>query len=359
MSERRLVEAGEVARMLDAQAERICLDLLPDGRRQGHEWVARNPTRADGRPGSFCIHIGGAKSGVWKDFASGQKGDMLDLVAMVMFAGDKRQAFQWGLRFLGLASGDPAALQRARQAVPSAAERKAQADKEDQDAREAARRIWFGAEPLLRDTPVDRYLAGRGINLAELRRQPGAIRFHPNLWHTGSERKWPAMVTAVNRPDVPGGFAAVHRTWLEVGSDGRVRKAPVEGNKKVLGSFKGGHMAIWRGATNRRLPDIRDDEVLHITEGIEDGLSVVMGAPEARVIAAISLSNMGGVILPTECRTVMLWRQNDKAPEAISQFQRAMEAHQRAGRVVLLPAIPAEVKDVNDLLTSGDRVEVA
>jgi putative DNA primase/helicase len=41
--------------------ERICAHWLPDGKRQGHDWIARNPTRDDQRAGSFAVslHTGG------------------------------------------------------------------------------------------------------------------------------------------------------------------------------------------------------------------------------------------------------------------------------------------------------------
>jgi hypothetical protein len=52
---------------------------LPEGRRQGNEWIARNPTRADNRPGSFKINI---RTGRWADFATGAKGgDVISLAA--------------------------------------------------------------------------------------------------------------------------------------------------------------------------------------------------------------------------------------------------------------------------------------
>jgi hypothetical protein len=52
---------------------------LPDGRREGHEWVARNPTRADRRPGSFKINL---CTGRWADFATDQRGrDAISLAA--------------------------------------------------------------------------------------------------------------------------------------------------------------------------------------------------------------------------------------------------------------------------------------
>jgi putative DNA primase/helicase len=52
--------------------------LLPGGYRSGDEWICRNPTRADGRPGSFKVNM---RSGVWSDFATGDKGgDAIDLM---------------------------------------------------------------------------------------------------------------------------------------------------------------------------------------------------------------------------------------------------------------------------------------
>jgi hypothetical protein len=44
---------------------------LPDGRREGGEWVARNPTRADRRAGSFRVNL---RTGRWADFATGDRG---------------------------------------------------------------------------------------------------------------------------------------------------------------------------------------------------------------------------------------------------------------------------------------------
>jgi hypothetical protein len=52
---------------------------LPEGRREGREWVARNPTRADRRPGSFKVNL---VTGRWADFATGHKGgDAISLAA--------------------------------------------------------------------------------------------------------------------------------------------------------------------------------------------------------------------------------------------------------------------------------------
>lgn len=52
---------------------------LPDGRKQGVEWVARNPIRSDRRHGSFSVNT---RTGRWADFATGDRGgDVISLAA--------------------------------------------------------------------------------------------------------------------------------------------------------------------------------------------------------------------------------------------------------------------------------------
>ena len=58
---------------------------LPDGRQVGREYVARNPRRADRRPGSFKINL---RSGKWCDFATGDAGgDVVSLAAYLSGTG--------------------------------------------------------------------------------------------------------------------------------------------------------------------------------------------------------------------------------------------------------------------------------
>jgi len=61
------------------QSHSILQRWLPDGKRQGAEWIVRNPKRNDQHPGSFRINLG---TGRWSDFATGDSGgDMISLAA--------------------------------------------------------------------------------------------------------------------------------------------------------------------------------------------------------------------------------------------------------------------------------------
>jgi hypothetical protein len=65
-----------------ARADAIAQRWLPDGRRDGAEWVARNPTRADRKRGSFKVNLG---TGKWGDFATGDRGGDLVSLAAYLF----------------------------------------------------------------------------------------------------------------------------------------------------------------------------------------------------------------------------------------------------------------------------------
>ena len=69
------INAAAIARL-----PALAAHWLPDGARRGDEWCARNPRRADRRPGSFRVNL---KTGKWADFAlpDARGGDPVSLAA--------------------------------------------------------------------------------------------------------------------------------------------------------------------------------------------------------------------------------------------------------------------------------------
>ena len=62
-------------------AEAVVRALLPEGRREGAEWVARNPIRQHKRLGAFKVNL---NIGKWGDFGEGDfGGDLVSLAAYV------------------------------------------------------------------------------------------------------------------------------------------------------------------------------------------------------------------------------------------------------------------------------------
>ncbi len=69
----------------------------------------------------------------------------------------------------------------------------------------------------------------------------------------------------------------------------------------TLGRSRGGAVNLWRGASGMPIKPAPEGESVHLTEGIEDGLTVAISAPVVRVLAAVSLANMAALAgtLPT------------------------------------------------------------
>ncbi|WP_441253653.1 VapE domain-containing protein [Bradyrhizobium sp. 613_E4_N2_2] len=77
-----------INRSLDAES--VVPQWVPNGKRQGREWSATNPNRADRSPGSFSVNL---VTGKWADFASGDKGgDLVSLYAYLKCNGDNGRA---------------------------------------------------------------------------------------------------------------------------------------------------------------------------------------------------------------------------------------------------------------------------
>jgi twinkle protein len=73
------MNAAELAKRMAADAASICGYLLPNGKKAGPEWKAGSTNGEAG--GSLSVRLTGDKAGVWKDFQSGESGDLLDLWA--------------------------------------------------------------------------------------------------------------------------------------------------------------------------------------------------------------------------------------------------------------------------------------
>lgn len=337
--------AADLARLLALRAPSLAAELLPGGKREGAEWVVGSLRGEPGR--SLAFRLVGERAGVWCDFASGERGDALDLVRHALFAGERVAAMRWARSWLGLGDDGADAPRPVRPAPPPP--RNEGPDEAALARRRLAQRMFHEAEPVLRGTPVEAYLAARGIVLAELGRQPRALRFHPACLCTEVQARLPAMLAAITTAE--GEHVATHRTWLaEV--DGVWRKAPLARAKRVLGGFAGAFIPVWRGASGEPMRTAPPGEALIIAEGIETALSCAVLAPEARVIAAVSSGNLGSLVLPPNIGAVTIAADGD-APgsKARAALDAAAERFLAQGRAVRIAHWPGG--DFNDALT-GD-----
>ena len=365
----KLMEIRDIVLLLEGRIEALVPELLPAGRREGHEWVEARLAKG-GLGSSLTVHMTGAKIGVWAHFAAGPAatGDLLDLIAYLRFGGNKGNALRWARRWLGIDTMDALALEQTRrQAAARAADSQAvQARDRERRSRQAAA-IWLSGASKIAGTPAESYLIGRGIDLRALGRQPGVLRYHAKLYASEDKGQHPALLAAVTGAD--GNICAVHRTYLAVHGDGSVTKAALARTKMVLGNYGGGAIRLWRGErVDPKTGEVKPgwpigrapaDSSVVICEGIEDGLTLAMGDPSRRILAAVSLANMAGIWLPDTIAEVILVADNDGGEDphgagphpAIAAFDKAVQAHLKAGRSVKVARAPEGFKDVNELLT--------
>lgn len=364
---------AEIRDMLNAQADAVAQTYAPPVSGSYTDkglYFTLNPMRHDRSVGSFYVAISGPKVGRWSDHATGEFGDLIDLIqnSLNLSAAD---AIREARRFLGLSHDTPEAQAARRRQIDNAKRKQAEADAAQREkavktARMAAR-IFLEAQERIKGTPVDYYLQGRGLDLARLGRQPRSIRFHERCFYrhidteTGEviEAHYPAMVAMIN--NLAGETVAVHRTYLAF--DGaRWGKAPVPEAKKVLGRFGGCCIRVWtgtgpRGGKGASLSRCPPGSHVYIAEGIEDALSAAMVAPDLRVLAAISLSNFGAVRLPANVSEVTIIADADEGDEQKAALDRAVQAHAKAGRRVRVWINRHGGKDLNDALRDAQDGE--
>lgn len=100
LADREAIDFVAVNRAALVVLQAICKRWLSDGVLYGKEWVAKNPTRADAKAGSFRINV---ESGQWADFATGDKGgDPISLAAYLHCGGDQIDGAISLKRMLGL-----------------------------------------------------------------------------------------------------------------------------------------------------------------------------------------------------------------------------------------------------------------
>ena len=98
---------GDLNAALVARIKPLVVELLPGGHfeRGGRECRAGSLAGEPGR--SLVAEMYGEHAGHWIDHASGEHGDLIDLIAETQCGGDRAAACRWARLWLGLA---PAAI---------------------------------------------------------------------------------------------------------------------------------------------------------------------------------------------------------------------------------------------------------
>ena len=284
-------DASELAHRLARQAEAVCRHYLSNGRRKGRYWLVGDVRNTPGR--SMFVRLKESPkgpAGKWTDAATGEHGDLLDVIRESCGLVEFHDVADEARHFLSLPrieTGPPPKHPR----VPA-----------QSGSPQAAQRLFAMSQPVMR-TLVETYLRNRGITPLH---DDGALRFHPRCYYRPDEHSptetWPAMIARVT--DLDGRITGAHRTWLD--PDGfdlvRLGKAPIDTPRRAMGDLLGN--AVRFGSAN---------DVLAAGEGIETMLSLRCVLPCLPMAAALSANHLAALLLPPTLRRLYIARDHDAA----------------------------------------------
>ena len=330
-------QAADLAHRLARDAEAVCRHYLSNGRREGRYWLVGDVHNTPGR--SLFVRLRGPESGKgaagkWTDAATGEHGDLLDVIRESSGLADFSDVADEARRFLSLPRPEPAP----DHARPSSS---AQAG-----SPESARRLFAMSQPIS-GTIVETYLRRRGITALH---GTANLRFHPRCYYRpdpdSPPQTWPAMIAAVT--DLSGMITGAHRTWLD--PSGR-DKAPIDTPRRAMGHLLGN--AVRLGLAH---------DVMAAGEGIETMLSLRCAMPTMPMVAALSAAHLAAILFPWTLRRLYIARDNDPAGDCAvaNLIDRSREAGIEA--ITLSPRLGDFNEDLRalsiDALRAAVRVQI-
>ncbi|MDI4655022.1 DUF7146 domain-containing protein [Xanthobacter autotrophicus] len=331
-------DASDLAQRLGRNAEAVCREYLSNGRREGRYWLVGDVQNNPGR--SMFVRLKGTESGKgaagkWTDAATGDHGDLLDVIRESCGLLDFKDVADEARRFLSLPQPEPGPQPRPR---PSSA---------PAGSPESARRLVSMSQPIT-GTIVETYLRKRGITALH---GTGALRFHPRCYYRPDSysptETWPAMIASVT--DLDNRITGAHRTWLS--PDGS-RKAPIDTPRRAMGDLLGNA--------------VRFDRATHVMaagEGIETMLSLRMTLPHMPMVAALSAAHLAAILFPATLRRLYIARDDDLAGD--NAMASLVERAQAVGieAITLSPRLGDFNEDLRtlgiDALRAAVRVQIA
>jgi hypothetical protein len=231
---------------------------------------------------SLYVHLSGSRAGKWHDAATGEHGDLLDLIALNQHLSPLKAVLDEAHRFLALPWVPQSAIPPS---IPV------------HGSTTVPRLIFAAARPIA-GTVAEAYLRDRGIGqLADL----PALRFHPTCMYrahdTAPRETHPALIAAVT--DMSDRITGIERTWLNVSGAG---KAPVPAPRRALGSLLGNGVRFGSFGP-----------LLVAGEGLETVLSLKSVMRAVPMVAALSASRLAGLLLPRGLRRLYVACDADTA----------------------------------------------
>ncbi|MDH0369848.1 MULTISPECIES: DUF7146 domain-containing protein [Hyphomicrobiales] len=283
--------ASDLAIRLGRQAEAVCREYLSSGRRSGNYWLVGDVQNSPGR--SLYVRLkdtAKGPAGKWTDGATGEHGDLLDVIREALGLIDFKDVAEEARRFLSLPHPEPS-----RPRTPTGMTSNIVIG-----SPEASRRLFAMSQPI-GGTLAEIYLRSRAITSLV---GGSALRYHPRCYYRPDEHSpteiWPAIAASVT--DLDGKQTGAHRTWLSPDGSG---KAPVETPRRAMGDLLGHGVRF--GVAG---------EVLAAGEGIETVLSPRQVLPHMPMLAALSAAHLAAILFPATLRRLYVLRDRDPAGDS-------------------------------------------
>ncbi len=291
-------DIGHLKARLADHALAVCRYYLSCGQRAGNYWTVGNVHNAPGHSMFVRLYTdaSGGKAGRWRDAATGEYGDLFDIIGLNLGLRSFADIVDEAHRFIGNR--------------PSSKRPRPRADQQPRfDRTDHARKLLHIAGPIT-NTLGETYLNHRCIDssvAAELR-FVSSCYCRPTAESDVSE--WPAIIAPVT--DLAGTLMAVHRIYLDTAppNDISLGKAPISRPKRSLGHLNG--HAVRFGP---------DKDIVLVGEGIENVLSVRTVFPSVTVHAAVTAGNLGDYqINPAIRRLLIAGDADDAGRRAVSKL---------------------------------------
>lgn len=328
---------ADLTEALTRNAEAVCRQYLSNGIREGHYWMVGDVRNTPGR--SLFVRLKGPLSGKgaagkWTDAATGEHGDLLDIIRENCGLIDFADIAQEARRFLSLPSPERSGDLTAQSApAPTGSPN-------------AAKRLFAMSQPIA-GTLAERYLYNRGLKAVQ---NTQSLRFHPRCYYRPDRHSeteiWPALIASVT--DLDGAITGVHRTWLDPkgSSDANLGKAPIDTPRRAMGNLLGN--AVRFGTAQ---------DVMAAGEGIETMLSLKTALSNLPMAAGLSAAHLAAFQFPRSLRRLYIAYDDDPAGDGA--MARLTQRAEDAG-IEAIPLSP-HLGDFNDdlRLLGGDALRDA
>ena len=252
----------DVEQRLQERAEEVCRHLLPNGKREGAEWVCG---AVDGQPGkSLKINLAG-KTALWRDFAGDKGGKTLISLWCTVRSRPFKECIVQAKEFLGIRDD----FERRVKSYGQAAGAGAKVETED-SAWKGVAEIWAKCQPLTEGGAVWQYL------VEQRRLEPSVLGWY-EVREMISFNRWVMVFPYFLPAEDPG--EAFRQMVTDPAVGGRPLPAWLKferldrpGGKKVEWTSKAPEKCLW-GVQASRQPGLRECRHVLICEGEKDALS--------------------------------------------------------------------------------------